>query len=241
MVYPEGVGGNADLYYEGLDAVYGTGLRLGLVEKTKAYYLYAYQDADIATGAWSALFRALFDSGSLKLEAFGGASLVSSAPLGLYRAGLLFDYAPGNVGEFFAQVGMTRWNPSEGLGIKNFYFLFEPRINFYPGTLAVTVFYHPYWYRQKATGESGAFDLNLNLKFGDISKTGAQGGATTLLSFRPPTSADTTAMATIDLSPYYSVISSGVEWSFKLDLRLFPFPSPWYGMFRPYVGVKTSF
>lgn len=241
MVYPEGVGGNADLYYEGLDAVYGTGLRLGLVNKASAYYLYAYQDADIArSGAWSGLLRAMFDSGSLKLELFAGGSVVAASPYGLYRAGLLFDYAPGTVGEFFAQVGMTHWDPADAanpLGIDNFYFLFEPRINFDPGNLAITVFYHPAWYRQKATEEQGSFDLNLNLRFGDVSKNGSQGGVSTLISFR--SSAEDKFR--VNAAPYYSMITSGVEWNFKLGLDLFPAQSPWYGMFKPYIGVKSSY
>lgn len=237
MVYPNGIKNNSHLYYDSLDAIYGTGLSLGLLGTSSALYLYTYQDADLGAGNWTVNLRGLMDAGRLKLELFGGASYAPATPYGLYRGGLLFNYAPGKVGEFFAQIGMTRWDPSTTLGIDNFFFLFEPRINFYPGSLAITVFYHPKYYREALTGEEQSFDLNVNLKFGDVSRTGAQGGATSLFSFRPKTS----ETLTIDVAPYYSVITSGVEWNFKLDLKLFPFPSPWYGIFRPYIGVSTSF
>jgi hypothetical protein len=242
MASPDGIGGDADRYYDGLDTVYGTGLRLGYVGKGSAYYLYAYQDSDLGAGNWTGDLRALFDTGALKLETYAGGSYapsVSNSSAGIYRGGLLFDYAPGNVGEFLAQIGMTRWNALESPSINNFYFLFEPRINFYPGSFAITVFYHPAYYREKATNEQGSFDLNFNLKFGNVSTTGSQGGVTSLLSFRPyVTGSDTFTMS---VSPYYAAIASGVEWSFKLDLRILPVPTAWYAIFRPYVGVKTSF
>ena len=45
----------------------------------------------------------------------------------------------------------------------------------------------------------------------------------------------------VDVSPYYALVSGGVRWDFKLDLRLFPFPDEWYGMFKPFIGLKTSY
>lgn len=237
MVFPDGIGERKKLYYDGLDAIYGTGLRFGLAGKSSALYVYAYQDADIGKGAWTGTVRGLLETGSLELEAYAGASYASGTAYGLYRAGLLFNLTPGNIGEFFAQVGLTRFDPAEGLSIDDFYFLFEPRLNFYPGSLAVTVFYHPGWYRQVDTNDENALDLNVNLKFGSLAKAGSQGGLASTLSFRPHLS----DALTIDLAPYYAVIASGMEWSFKLSVRLFPFPSAWYGMFTPFIGVTTSF
>lgn len=237
MVYPNGVGGDKNRYYEGLDAVYGTGLRLGFLGKRDAFYIYGYQDSDLGAGHWTASLRELHYSGPLRVEVYAGASYEPESVFGVYKAGLLFDFAPGKVGEFFTQVGLMRWAFGEPLTIDDFFFLFEPRVNFYPGSLAITVFYHPTWYRQKATTEKGALDLNLNLKFGDVSKSGTQGGVSGLLSFRP---LDTVPL-TVDVAPYYAAITSGVEWSFKLDLRLFPIPGNWLAMFRPFIGVTTSF
>lgn len=238
MVYPEGIGGNANLFYEGIHAVNGTGFRVGtnanLSEKLVAY-AYFYQDSDLGSGYWSGDLRCLFNAPAIKLEFFAGASTVSD--YGIYRGGLLFFASPGDVGEFFLQAGIPYWDPASSLSVDNLYFLFEPRINFGFGAIALTVFYHPGWYRQQETNEPSALDAAFNLRFGRIAQDGAQGGLESLFEFRPLT----TEPLAIDTSPYYSVISGGVEWDFKLSLRVFPFPSPWYGMLKPFIGLKTSF
>ena len=64
-----------------------------------------------------------------------------------------------------------------------------------------------------------------------------QGGVESFLKFRPVSTRPLTA----SLSPYYEAILSGVAWSFKLGMNLFPLPSAWFGIFQPFVGVKTSF
>ncbi|MBL8967768.1 MAG: hypothetical protein JNG85_12240, partial [Spirochaetaceae bacterium] len=238
MVYPEGIGGDPNRFYDGIHAAYGTGFRLGAAFPTAAAYAYLYQDSALGSGRWSADLRGLLDARKLKFELFAGASLDPSASYGLYRAGFLFHYAPGAVGEFYAQVGLPRLDPTAGIGIDDFYFLFEPRVNFSPGSLAITVFYHPAYYRQTATDEKGSLDLGFNLKFGSLAATGSQGGVESLLAFRTRL---TDSPLVIDVAPYYSVISAGLEWNFKLDLRVFPFPSAWYGIFRPFIGAKTSF
>lgn len=237
MVYPDGIGGDPNRYYDGIHAVYGTGARLGAGLERAAAYLYLYQDSDLGQGRWSADLRGLLDADKLKLELFAGASYDPSSAFGYYRAGMLFHYAPGAVGEFYAQVGAPRMDPASGVGIDDFFFLFEPRVNFASGSLAITVFYHPAYYRQKATGEEGALDLGMNLKFGDVSRTGSQGGLESLLAFRP---VDAEPLS-VDIAPYFSAIASGLEWSFKLNLGVFPFPADWYAVLEPFVGVKTSF
>jgi hypothetical protein len=238
MVYPEGVGGNPDLFYEGIHAVNGTGFRLGTNPKLSERlvgYAYIYQDSDLGAGSWSGDLRGLFNSPTVKVELFAGAS--TGGAYGTYRGGLLFFAAPGDVGEFFLQAGIPYWDPTSEFTMDNLYFLFEPRVNFGFGNLALTVFYHPGWYRQAATGESSSLDTAFNLRLGKIARDGAQGGLESLLEFRP-----TTALPlAVDVSPYYSVIAGGVEWDFKMSLRVFPFPSPWYGMLKPFIGLKTSF
>lgn len=237
LYYPNGVGGDPNLSYDGLDAVYGTGARLGLMGEHKAAYLYLYQDSDLGAGNWTGDLRGLLDGEKVKLELYGGASYAPAYSYGLYRGGLLFDYSPGSVGEFFAQVGVPRWDPSASFSIDNFFFLFEPRVVFGSTALAITVFYHPAYYRELATTEEGSLDLCVNLKFGSLATTGYQGGLSTLLEFRP---LETTPLS-VDVAPYLSVISWGLEWSLKLDLIAFPYPGEWYGVFSPFIGVKTSF
>jgi hypothetical protein len=246
MVYPDGVGGNTNLWFNGIHAADGTGFRLSTTPKlsgSSVAYLYVYQDANVGTGTWSSDIRYLLNSSAVKAEFFAGAT--TQNPFGAYRGGLLFNAASGGVGEFLAQVGITRWNPSEKFSIDDLFFLFEPRINFGKGLAAITVFYHPGWYLQhdyRELGEKSAMDAAFNLKFGQIAQSGAEGGVQTLLAFRPmaPETSDIPSLA-IDTSPYYSLISGGVRWDFKLDLRLFPFPSVWYGMFKPFIGLKTSY
>jgi hypothetical protein len=180
---------------------------------------------------------------SVKAEFFAGATTGGS--YGIYRGGLLFYATSGEVGEFLAQAGVTRWDAGTSFSLDNLFFLFEPRITLGIAQAAVTVFYHPSWYQQQYygdQGEKGALDAAFNLRFGNINKNGAQGGIQSLLSFRPLTT-DTIATPplSVDTAPYYSRIMGGIRWDFKLDLRLFPYPSEWYGMFEPYIGLKTSY
>jgi len=238
MVYPEGVGGNTDLFYEGIHAVNGTGFRVGTNARLSERFIgygYVYQDADLGVGGWSGDVRLLFNTPTVKVELFGGGSAWST--YGIYRAGLLFFAAPGDIGEFFLQAGVPYWDPISAFSLDNLYFLFEPRVNFGFGVVALTVFYHPGWYRQAQTGETSSLDTAFNFRLGRIARDGAQGGLESLFRFRP----DTSEPLAVDVSPYYSVISGGVEWDFKLSLRLFPYPSPWYAMLKPFIGLKTSF
>jgi hypothetical protein len=245
MVYPNGVGGNSSIYYDGIAAANGTGFRLGTSPKfsdTLAAYVYMYQDSDIGAGYWSGDSRILLNGEHIKFEAFAGASTYPGAKLGVYRGGFLFFAAPGDVGEFFAQVGIPHWDPLQSLSVDSLFFLFEPRINFGAGALALTVFYHPSWYRERnnslpTLGEKGALDTAVNLRFGRLERNGVQGGIEGLLEFRPLTATPLTT----EISPYYSAISGGIEWDFKLGLKVFPLPSQWYGVLEPFIGLKTSF
>jgi hypothetical protein len=246
MVYPDGVGGDPSVWYDGIDAANGTGFRLATTPKLNASsvgYLYFYQDSNVGPGTWSGDLRYLMNGASVKAEIFTGAT--TGGAYGIYRGGLLFYATSGSVGEFLAQTGVTRWDASTALSLDDLFFLFEPRINIGIAQAAITVFYHPSWYLQKdysALGEKGALDAAFNLRFGSISQGNAQGGMQTLLEFRPlTTDPSTTPPLAIDASPYYSLVSGGVRWDFKLDLRVFPFPSEWYGMFRPFIGLKTSY
>jgi hypothetical protein len=246
MVYPNGVGNNPNVWFDGIYQADGTGFRLSTTpnfSSNSVGYAYFYQDSNIGPGTWSGDLRYLLNSPMVKTELFAGAT--SDGTYGLYRGGLLFFASSGDVGEFFAQAGVTHWDPTTNFSLDDMYFLFEPRINFGKGMAAITVFYHPSWYLQKdysALGEKGALDAAFDLRFGHIAKGGSEGGVQTLLAFRPLTlNPAIIPPLAIDTSPYYSLIAGGVRWDFKLDLRVFPFPSVWYGMFSPYIGLKTSY
>lgn len=241
LVYPEGITDNPTVSWDGIYSVYGTGARLGWTTGDRSHaYFYVYQDSNLGTGTgdWSSDLRGLIDFGTIKLESFVGGSWDPSHADGIYRGGLLFHVAPGNLGEFFAQMGVPEWDPTTGFDVNDIFFLFEPRVGFgSSGQLALSVFYHPAYYQQKPTGEGGALDVGFNLRFGRLADSGMQGGIESFLKFRPIANQPLTA----SLSPYYEAILSGVAWSFKLGMNLFPIPSAWYGIFQPFVGVKTSF
>lgn len=243
MVYPDGVGNNPNIWFEGIAEANGTGFRLRTTpnfSSSSVGYAYFFQDADIGPGVWSGDLRYLINNPQVKAEFFAGAT--ANGGQGLYRGGLLFFAGTGDVGEFFAQAGVTHWDPLGNFSIDDLYFLFEPRLNLGIAQVALTVFKHPSWYLEQDygnSGEKGALDAAFNLRFGQISQSGSQGGTETLFAFRQGST--TATPLTIDSSGYYSLIAGGVRWDFKMDLRLFPFPSQWYGIFRPFIGLKTSY
>lgn len=249
MVYPEGVGGDPRVWYDGIYTPSGTGFRIGTnssLSGSAAGFLYLYQDANIGEGTWSGDLRLLVSGASTKAELFFGATTGNGeAVRGIYRCGMLFFASPGDAGEFLAQLGLTRWDATANPSLDELFFLFEPRISFGKATFAVTVFCHPGWYLQKDyrdLGEKGALDTAFDLRFGSVNRAGSQGGLQTVFAFRPLTEdASVTPSLAIDASPYFALASGGARWDFKLDLRVFPFPDKWYGMFRPFVGIKTSY
>jgi len=237
MYYPDGIGGDASRRYDGLHEVYGTGMRLTLPGETLRSSLYAYQDSWLGAGFWSMDARALLSGERVKLEAFAGASFpVSTA--GVYRGGLLFYFQTGEMGDFYAQVGIPRWDPTEIFTMDMLSFLFEPRINFGPGQLVLSLFFHPAWYLQKTTNEQGALELRFDLGFGTIKEGSARGGVETELSYDQNLDANN---LTIEAAPYLQTIINGVRWDIRLAMRALPFPKPWYGMFMPTIGVSTAF
>jgi hypothetical protein len=205
--------------------------------------MYFYQDSDIGPGTWSGDLRYLFNSQKVKAELFAGAT--TGGTYGIYRGGMMFYATTGETGEFFAQTGVTRWDSGTTFSTDNLYFLFEPRLKIGFSQVIITAFYHPAWYLQQYygdQGERGALDAAFTLRFGDISRDNMQGGLQTLMAFRQFTvDPAVTPPLAIDISPYYSLVSGGTRWDFKLDLRVFPFPAEWYGMFRPFIGLKTSY
>jgi hypothetical protein len=245
MVYPNGVGGNPNVWFDGIYQPDGTGFRLSTTPNFSSKsigYMYFYQDSNVGSGTWSGDLRYSVNSPLVKADFFAGAT--TGGAYGVYRGGMLFYATTGDVGEFFAQMGVTRWDPSQPFSINDIFFLFEPRIRF--GTMAqavITLFYHPSWYDQvNYISEQNAMDASFDLRFGRIAEHGSQGGVQTLFAFRPETTDPVNVPAlAIDTSPYYSIIKGNVRWDFKLDLRVFPFPSEWYGMFSPYIGLKTSY
>ncbi len=237
MYYPNGIDGDTNRTYNGLHEVYGTGVRLSLPGSVFIPYLYAYQDSWLGGGYYSTDARIQYSADGFNIEAYAGASF-PVASMGTYRAGLLFHYDTGAIGDFYAQIGIPRWDPSTAFGMDMLYFMFEPRVNFGFGTLTLSLFFHPAWYLQQQTGQSGAMEMRVDLGFGNMREGTIKGGVESELSYDPNLTA---GALIVDAAPYMQFIRNGVRWDMRLGLRAFPFPDQWYGLFMPSVGVSTSF
>lgn len=239
MYFPTGV------QYNGLYTPTGMGLEIATSpELWDRFSLsgYFYQDSYLTdlygqAGYFSGDIRALVNLEQFKLEGFIGISF-PGAWAGLYRAGLLFFYNPGQIGEFLMQVGIPRWDPVlDPFSINLFYFLFEPRLHFDIFSIILTLFWHPEYYNQQSTGELGSADINANFRFGDLDKSPVMGGLETTALFSPPAAG--TDQFRFIVSPYFSAVTAGVIWNIKLNVRVFPVEFP--EMLEAFIGVKAEF
>lgn len=231
MYFPEGI------RYEGIHQVAGTGIKLETTfgSETNRTALYLYQDSFLGAGKYSADLWTIQNFRSFKLESFIGGSFPASS-YGYYRAGLLLYYQAGETGEFLTQIGIPRWDPmTDPMQIDLFYFLFEPRVKLGLLSIIMTLFWHPEYYHQTQTNELGSVDVNVNFQLGDPEANLFSGGVETNISFL--TYAD--EMFNARISPYFSAITSGVIWDFKVNVKLFPFNLS--DLAEGYIGVRAEF
>ena len=231
-------------FYEGLHKINGTGLSVDIPLGAAALLsTYLYQDArimdtsgNVLPGHYSADIRALLNWEKLKLEAFIGATHPGAA-LGIYRAGLLFHAAEGLV-EFFAQMGVPRWDAAGSpFDMSMFYLLFEPRVTFGAFSIVPTFFWRPAFYLQQSTGLADVFDVNLALLIGDEIENPISGGLETTLEFDlSPTASN---LIEVEASPFVSFITPGVLWQIKPEFTLWPFDLA--NLFTLFVGVDAQF
>lgn len=233
LAFPDGV------VYNGVHVFDGTGVSVVVPSLAPWLYLEAalYQDAFLGPGYYSADARAAFNTPSFKAETFVGASFPQAA-YGVYRGGVLLYYDTGEGGEFFTQIGVPRWAPvTDGaLNIDDFYFLFEPRVHIGIVSIVLTLFSHPEYYVQSATGERGATDIAVKLIAGDVQENTISGGLENAIRLRPTSTTDQLEVA---VSPFVTLNSSGVIWDFKPAFNVFPFDLA--DLFEAYVGVRTQF
>lgn len=223
--------------YDGIHRVRGTGIRLSTADLADWLFLsaYAYQDLHVGPGNYSNDLRAMFNFDQIKLEAFAGVTY-PQGDYGRYRGGLMFYFDTGTVGQFFTQIGVPRWQPGESeLGVENIYFLFEPRVRFSNASLVLSLFFHPQYYLQTETGESGAIDTNLKFLLGDPRTSPIRGGIDTGAEYRP--NDDQQIRATV--SPFLSLTTSGVIWDFTIRTQVFPFELD--NLVEGFVGIQTAF
>ena len=232
MAFKEGI------IYDGLYSLAGTGFSVASTFGTDWNYskLYVYQDANLGSGKYSADIRSAFNIGDFKLETFIGGSFPVST-LGIYRAGLLLFFEAGEVGAFFAQIGVPRWDPAnDTFDISMFYFLFEPRLQFGLFGINLSFFWHPKYYNNQLTNEGGFIDLLLDFEIGDFEVAPVTGGLATKLEYNAGQSTNQFVTVT---SPYVNFVTSGVIWNIKADVKLLPFDLA--TMFEGYIGIKAEF
>ncbi|MCX7030394.1 MAG: hypothetical protein NTU62_09775 [Spirochaetes bacterium] len=230
--------------YDGIHQVKGTGIRLSsmLVPDKLQLSAYLYQDSwfldgslDFEPGHWSADLRVLANLASIKLEGFLGVSAVPASVAGWYRAGVLFHAASKSI-EVLAELGLPKWDPvaDSPFSINLFSMLVEPRLHLGLFNVAATFFWHPAYYHQVETFELGTFDVNLNLFFGDLSKTLTLGGLEGNLVFD-----STSGTFSFKLAPYISFTTPGAVWKIKVNTKLWPFDTS--DLLEGFVGIRASF
>ena len=226
-----------DNEFDGIHTVNGTGLKLSSTFGSEKIVssAFIYEDGYLGSGYFSGDIRTLLNFDKIKLEGFMGATFPASA-YGLYRGGLLFYYNPGTTGEFFAQVGVPQWNPSESFTIERLFFLFEPRIKLNPVTIIFTLFWHPGYYLQQTTADMGSADVHINFMIGEPELSTFSGGLEGSVTF--DSSAPSNKFG-VKVSPYISAITSGVIWNIMLNTELFPYSLT--DMFEGIISVKAEF
>jgi len=226
--------------YDGIYQVQGTGVELATapVPGTFGMDVYLYEDTHPAfpqLGAYSGDLRFLLNSSDVKLEGFVGGTAGHTAHSGSARGGLLF-YATNQNVEFLAELGIPRWDPSvdSSLSVNLFYLLFEPRLHLGSFNIVPTFFWHPAYYNQTFyPTESGTFDVNLNLYYGDQSNTTLQGGLEG--NFRFQSSAGSMI---VKVSPWIGFSTPGVQWTVKVNTKLWPFSLS--DIVDGFVGVRAE-
>ncbi len=227
LYFPNGI------VYDGIHQIKGTGTRLSFTPNRDnlLFSLYAYQDSHFTTettltdasvrsilepGNFSGDLRLLANLESVLLESFLGATYSPSSTCGYYRAGLLF-YAWNEGVEFLAQVGVPMLDPSESdaFSIDVFYLLLEPRLHIGAFNIVQTFFWHPGYYNQKPTEETGSFDMNFDISYGSVERESFSAGIESNMRFTSSGSS-----ITVSESPYVRFITFGIEWIFKVDVHL---------------------
>lgn len=223
--------------FDGIHTINGTGFKISSTfgSERNVTSAYIYEDGYMGSGYFSGDIRTIFNFDNIKIEAFTGVTFPASN-YGLYRGGLLFYYKPGTTGEFFAQVGVPQWNPSKEFTIDRLFFLFEPRIRIKPITIILTVFWHPGYYLQTKTSDTGSSDVHINFIIGDPDVSTFLGGLEGGVTFDSSASSNQFG---IKVTPYISAITSGVIWNIMLNTKLFPYSLE--DMFEGVISVKAEF
>ncbi len=232
--FPEGV------RYDGIYTPVGTGVAVDTSDQfSDILYLstLVYQDSNLGKGYWSADIRSVLNFEQIKLDTFFGYSFPISK-YGYMHTGILLFYNTGIGSEFLMQIGIPRFDfYRDPFSINLFYFFFEPRVHFNIFSVLISLFWHPEYYQQQLTDELGNADINLDFRIGDLTKNPYSGGLETNLQFK--TADPSVDQIQVTVSPYFSAITTGTVWNFKINFNVFPFSLT--NLFEGFIGVTAEF
>jgi len=244
--FPSGIGGNMVRQYNGIHGAKGTGLALSftkwdslIIPMMYIYQDFAFQPDFLTTGSsvnrlYSGDLRVLLNWRWLSLETFGGISWNSDMDL-KFRGGLMFHLSGRGV-EFFAQGGLTAWNPDEKPNVDNMFFLIEPRLLFKNFGVYVTFFYHPVEYLNiLEVKERGMADFNIKFMFGNI-ESGFIAGFETATELR----LNESDSFMFRISPFGSFAVGGLLWEAKIRLKPQELTNP-KEMMELFIGIRTAY
>ena len=243
---PDGIGGDPTFRYDGIHAPIGTGFSLALrAWKNVIPMVYAYQDSaarlddgSLAAGRYSADLRLLVNAPLAKLETFVGGT--TEGDLGRYRAGALAFLSSGTGADLLMQVGLTAWDVGDSPTIEDWFFLFEPRIDFGPMAIIVTLFTHPLRYLQRLTPEErGVIDINAKIVAGEAKDGTFDGGLESTVHVRSAAAAEEDNFS-LAISPFLGFMTDGVRWDFKVLVYPLRSESP-DEMVETSIGIRTAF
>ena len=229
------------VYNGGIHAVRGTGIKVDVYPKreTTRISMYLYEDTATAFGGalgnYSTDLRFMGNYGALAVEGFAGWTFAPSlAALGYFRGGAMVHFETKNI-EALIQAGLPKFDPlASPFALDLFYLLFEPSLHLGQFSIVPTFFWHPGAYLQQDNpGEEGAFDVNLNLFFGDLVKTSVRAGLEG--NFTIQTS---TGIFEVHAAPYVGFTTPGVLWTVRLNAKLWPFA--WSDMFDGFIGLRAE-
>jgi hypothetical protein len=201
--------------------------------------MYIYEDTAAAFGGalgnYSTDLRFMGNYGALAVEGFAGWTFAPSlAVLGYFRGGAMVHFQSKNL-EALVQAGLPKYDPlTSPFGLDLFYLLFEPSLHLGQFSIVPTFFWRPGAYLQQDNpGEEGAFDVNLNLFFGDLVKTSVRAGLEGNFSILT-----STGVFEVHAAPYVGFTTPGVLWTVRLSAKLWPFA--WSDMFDGFIGLRAE-
>lgn len=213
--------------YRGIHRIVGTGINIGVKDKTNrvATNIYLYQDNvnPANKGIYAIDYAFNLNLPVFKLSSFVGFSTPAKKQKPLFRSGVMFFLTNGKETGVYSELGIPYYSIGDKFTIENLYILFEPRFKVGDVTTSLTFFYNPEYYMEQQTEEGGDINLSLRLAYGDITKHSLQGGIESTVNF---ITKENTDIFDALLSPFLSLKTGPVFWDGKLNISVLKFKTP---------------